>query len=194
MRHLRNIYNRCLVLLFLCFSTSVYCQIFNFAKVDSQVYRGGWLQNGESDFKELSKLGVNTIINLQYNGKDNPELCNKYEMSCEHYPIMSVPYSGYFINYQPLREAYKKIKSLKLNEPKSKVYVHCFMGSDRTGALISALKISEKACSGLSYNKESLRVEINENLTKFSFHQFFYPMLYRVIMSWVDSPPDWICE
>ena len=39
----------------LFFSLNIHAAIKNFGTVNEQVYRGGWLHNGEDDFKSLKK-------------------------------------------------------------------------------------------------------------------------------------------
>ncbi|MFC1679742.1 hypothetical protein ACFL2T_05980, partial [Elusimicrobiota bacterium] len=74
------------------------------------------------------------------------------------------------------------------------VHMHCLHGSDRTGALASAIMIRERAC-GREYDKDKLWKEIHATLKQYGFHEVYVNIRLK-IRGWVyklDKNP-WICE
>ena len=74
------------------------------------------------------------------------------------------------------------------------VYFHCLHGSDRTGALATALTIRERAC-GRSHDKAAIKAEVDATLERHGFHGR-YVFLRLSIDSWLENleKNQWICE
>ncbi|MBF0366193.1 MAG: dual specificity protein phosphatase family protein [Oligoflexia bacterium] len=164
--------------------------IKSFGEVVDGVYRGGHIGN-KSNYRMLAHLGVETIINLEYDVSDDAESCRKYKIDCQKYGIVLMKTSDLiFFNYQRLQGAFKAV--LQARSLGKKVYIHCNAGVDRTGALSSALMIRERAC-GKNYNPEQLYTEIRDTLDHYGYHRNAFPFLYHKILSWTKKIPSWIC-
>ena len=90
-----------LTILIFCFifSNAIQANISNFSSVIDGVYRGGWLKHKKNDFSELNKLGVDTIINMDFFFKDNKANCSRYKMTCEHHPLLLFPLYDIFYKF-----------------------------------------------------------------------------------------------
>ena len=147
----------------------------------------------EDDYKFLKeKLNVDTVVNLRYLHSDNQKLCRKYNLKCVNYKILIFPGADTYLNLETLKEAFRFI----LDERKAgrKVYFHCAAGSDRTGALASAIMIRESACNK-NFDKDILWKDVKATLDNYHFHHI-YKNLYKTIKSWVCNfeANQWLCE
>lgn len=167
--------------------------IKNFGEVVPGVYRGARLSGHEKWYEELRGLGVNEIINLEDSVQDDEDLCQKNSLSCLQYPIHLSLYPGADANfdYEMLKRAFQEV--LLLMESGEKIYIHCRAGSDRTGALASAVYIYKNGC-GETVDHSKLLKEIDEMLEQYNFHWFLYFNLKNAIEDWAKNPPDWICH
>ena len=180
--------NILITFLFLSLSSSLFAYIpKNFGTVILGVYRGGILTQ-ESEYAYLSDLGVNTIINLEYFHKEKKEYCEEFNLDCQKHSILQLPFQN--INTVQFKKAYKSTVSALIAG--KIIYIHCYRGSDRTGALASALIIRERACDK-EYDP-NLLIEIKRTLNKYNFSKFLFPQLYFRILSWVKEPPHWLCD
>ncbi len=126
----------------------------NLYKVSDRLYRGA--QPEADGFKELKKLGVKTILNLQSSHSDS-KLLEGAGLDYVH------------IRMQLWDAEYDEIKqALQIITDKSKqpVFVHCKHGADRTGMVIAAWRLVED-----DWTKE----EAIEEMTKgpFGFHKIW---------------------
>jgi len=98
------------------------------------------------------------------------------------------------MDWDMFRAAYRRIISDRAAG--KKVYFHCQHGSDRTGAMASAIKIRETACGRPSFDRTQLWTAINNNLERYGFHSVFFS-LRSEIRSWVfdfEKHSEWICR
>ena len=137
----------------------------NFHKVDEQLYRGGLLKT-EQDILNLKKIGIKTVINLEWDGllressgiKKEQEWCQKADIKFIHIPL--------FPTKAPKKNDVEKILAL-IETSDSPVYVHCRHGVDRTGFITAMYRIK--------YEKWSLVNAYNEMINLgFHNHYFFY--------------------
>ncbi len=166
--------------------------IGNFGVVSKNIYRGERLDS-EQDYIFLAKqLGVNTVVNLRYWHHEDKKLCQRYGLNCVDYSVMIYPGLDLRFDYETLKAAFRFV--LKERRAGKKVYFHCLHGSDRTGALASAIMIEERAC-GVAFDKDRLWNFIQNNLQAYGFHAV-YGSLYKTIKSWVYDLNDnkWLCE
>ena len=108
--------------------------IKNFDQVDAHVYRGAQ-PNGEG-FRYLATIGMKTVIDLREGGeraKAEERIVTESGMA-----YLNVPMTG----VTPPTEA-ELLKILPLLEKTSagRVFVHCWRGADRTGAVIAAYHV-----------------------------------------------------
>ncbi|MBF0206246.1 MAG: tyrosine-protein phosphatase [Oligoflexia bacterium] len=168
-----------------------YAGIKNFGTVMEGIYRGGQIRNF-AEYQMLADLGVNSIINLEYAHRDNSAACNELNFDCQKYGILlTVPRSDRYFNYRMLQAAFKATINAKTRG--EIIYIHCYRGKDRTGALASAIMIREATC-GKEYDKKALKKEIDDTLKYYGFKESIYPYLHRQIISWTQNPPAWMCN
>jgi protein tyrosine phosphatase (PTP) superfamily phosphohydrolase (DUF442 family) len=108
--------------------------IKNFAKVDTQVYRGG--QPTDEGFRYLAKLGVKVIIDLRE--ADGRSQAEQRVVTRAGMKYVNVPMTGLT---PPTDAEITKILSLLGDTTSGPVFVHCRRGADRTGAVIAAYHI-----------------------------------------------------
>jgi len=178
--------------LFLVFSLDSFAAIANLGQVSDHIYRGARLKK-EVDYKELADLGVGTILSLERFNSDDEKLCEKYGLDCVRFPLilLGLPDADKFFDYAILKDAFQFLVEEVYKE--HKVYIHCYYGKDRTGALVSAYTIRENACGKEDYNKDELWKKVEADLTTYGFHDALYPALKNNIRSWVYELPEWMC-
>lgn len=166
--------------------------IGNMGIVSANIYRGSELEK-EDDYKFLKKqLGVDIVVDLRYFERDDQELCRKYGLQCVQFPLALVILNDAVFDWNTFRKAFRFV--LDQRGAGKKIYIHCKHGSDRTGALASAIMIRERAC-GIKFDKHVLWSEIDSTLKKYGFHNI-YPFLRHKIKDWVfefEKNP-WLCE
>lgn len=107
----------------------------NFMKVNDHVYRGA--QPTEEGFKNLAKLGIKTVIDLQQTGDERAALEEKWvkEAGMQY---VSIPMKGMDT---PKDASVAKALGLLEDETTGPVFVHCHAGADRTGGVIACYRI-----------------------------------------------------
>lgn len=109
-------------------------RIDNFAKVDDDYYRGA--QPDRSDYAELARLGVKTVIDLQSDGKQREKgLVEQAGMSFYRIPLTTTE--------RPPDAAVKQFLSLVNDPAKQPVYVHCAGGQHRTGVMTAVYRMTK---------------------------------------------------
>jgi len=107
----------------------------NFEKVDDHVYRGA--QPTEAGFQNLAKLGVRTVIDLQYFGDVRSQNEVNY-VKAAGMQYISVPMKGMDT---PSDANVAKVLALLEATSTGPVFVHCHRGADRTGGIIACYRI-----------------------------------------------------
>ena len=107
----------------------------NFMKVNDHVYRGA--QPTEEGFKNLAKLGIKTIIDLQATGDERAREEAKW-VKAAGMEYVSIPMKGM---ERPKDAAVAKALGLLEDQNTGPVFVHCHAGADRTGGVIAAYRI-----------------------------------------------------
>ncbi|VTX63336.1 Dual specificity phosphatase, catalytic domain [Acinetobacter junii] len=103
----------------------------NFYQISQDVYRSE--QPNSELIPLLKKYQIETVINLRARNEDEKVLQNQ-SLNLVHIPIQT-----WAINRQDLLQAMQAIQIAKNNN--QKVLVHCYHGSDRTGATIAMYRI-----------------------------------------------------
>ena len=106
----------------------------NFQKVDEHVYRGA--QPTDQGFKELAKLGIQTVVDLQEAG--SRATAEEKIVKAAGMRYISVPMKGMAT---PSNESVIKVLSLLEDTTTGPVFVHCHRGADRTGGVIACYRI-----------------------------------------------------
>ena len=169
----------------------------NFGLVIAGVYRGARVSK-EEQFKYLKDNGINTLVNVSWPAKDNPELCAKYGFDCSYNAVKIVPGADLYFGMKDLKGAF----DFTLDELKAgrKVYIHCHFGRERTGILAAALMIRQNMCEPSRQADPQLK-EKTWDLVEASFKKFGYKMTYQKpfeeMKSWItdfESNKAWLCR
>lgn len=111
----------------------------NFHEVNNAIYRGG--RPTEEGIRELAKMGVKTIVNLEsgFFAKDTDDVLREAKWAKEAgINFIKVPmHPIYAPKAEEVNSAYEAISN-KENQP---VFVHCLHGSDRTGTVVASYRI-----------------------------------------------------
>jgi len=106
------------------------------AKVNDFLFRGS--QPGEQGLEELKKLGITTIVDLrgELRGRADAE---KEQAEALGMRVVVIPASGWS---PPSDDQVIQFFQLLQEEPREKLYVHCWLGDDRTGVFIATYRIA----------------------------------------------------
>lgn len=119
--------------------------IKNFGQINKNYYRGG--QPNESQFAELKRMGVKTVIDLQKDGKDE-----------EAAWVKNAGMQFFKIRLKSTRPATPEQAEYFLrlvNDPANwPVYVHCAAGKHRTGAMTAIYRITQDSWTADAAFKE----------------------------------------
>jgi protein tyrosine/serine phosphatase len=108
----------------------------NAGKITDVLYRGS--QPKGKGFEQLKKLGITTIVDLrrQHQGAVKTER-KRVEALGMHF--LYIPASGWS---PPKDDELVQFFSLLQQHPEEKLYVHCWLGDDRTGVFLAAYRIA----------------------------------------------------
>jgi tyrosine-protein phosphatase SIW14 len=115
-----------------------------FGEVSPQLFRGG--QPSSEGLEFLADLGVGIIVNLRPG--DHPE--EEEEASRLGMRYISIPWQC----YHPNDAAIASFLTVLGENPGKKIFVHCELGSDRTGMSIAAYRMSAQGWSAEEAMKE----------------------------------------
>jgi uncharacterized protein (TIGR01244 family) len=107
----------------------------NFMKVNDHVYRGA--QPTEEGFKNLAKLGIKTVIDLQQTGDERARDEARW-VKAAGMQYVSIPMKGM---ERPKDADVAKVLALLEDETTGPIFVHCHAGADRTGGVIACYRI-----------------------------------------------------
>ncbi|MBX9877870.1 MAG: tyrosine-protein phosphatase [Candidatus Obscuribacterales bacterium] len=110
----------------------------NFHQVHPYLYRGG--EPTAKGLKQLSKMGVKTIIDLRNPGeKKIPEenLASKLGMT-----YISIPMGPQAPTESQVKTFVSAVENAKDNPKAGSVFLHCAHGSDRTGCLVGIWRVT----------------------------------------------------
>ena len=108
--------------------------IKNFDQVDAHVFRGG--QPTGEGFQYLARLGVKTIIDLREAGDRSK--AEERMVTGARMKYVNVPMAGFT---PPTKAEITKILTILEDSTTGPVFVHCWHGADRTGAVIASYHI-----------------------------------------------------
>ncbi|MEO0571628.1 MAG: dual specificity protein phosphatase family protein [Bacteroidota bacterium] len=124
-------------------------------KLNDSVYRSE--QPSTKGFQRLEAIGLKTIINFRRNKKDNRK-ARKTQLVLEHFPLKTKE-----LTKEQILTALKLVKSAQ-----KPVLLHCWHGSDRTGAISAAYRIVFE-----NWDKEEAIKELRKK--EFGYHENWYP-------------------
>ncbi len=143
-------------------------KISNFYRVDHKLYRSAQLK--EDDFKELYRMGIYRVLNLQQHHHDQDEIGS---LPIEEYRVQM---SVFAPKYDDLVKAIRYIE-----QSDTPVLVHCMKGSDRTGTVVAAYRIAihnwskedaVKEMIGGGYGHNTKWVKLHELLNSLDIEKF----------------------
>ncbi len=105
----------------------------NFGEVAPNLYRGG--QPTAEGFAGLAKMGINIVVDLRGNRRQEREEVTRLGMQYEPIP-WHCPH--------PRDAVFAHFLTLLRKNPDAKVFVHCLLGDDRTGMTIAAFRMVEQ--------------------------------------------------
>ena len=112
--------------------------------IEGRYFRGGRVSDiSEIGIKQLKDLGIKVEIDMLEAGISSGPVIDGIEFY--NFPIDSFTEPVRFEEYE---EEYRKVFELIKNADKKPVYLHCFLGSDRTGIMTFALL----SLCGVSYD------------------------------------------
>ena len=120
----------------------------NFQRVNENLYRGA--QPAPGGFQKLSALGVKTVVNLR--GADANSLAEEREARAAGLQYFNVPLPSYA---KPRDEQVERVLAV-IGAPENwPVFVHCKRGSDRTGIVVAAYRISRDGWTSEQAKREA---------------------------------------
>jgi len=115
----------------------------NFGTVSANLFRGA--QPTKEGFEQLSKMGVAIDVDLRDDGGKERDEVAKLGMQ-----YVSIPWHC----YNPLDDSIAQFLNLVRNNPDKKIFVHCNLGTDRTGMMVAAYRMSRQGWSAREARKE----------------------------------------
>lgn len=131
-------------------SKQIYKELPNFDKVTDGLYRGG--QPLAGGINKLAELGIKTIINLR--GEDDDTRAEQKQAEAAGLRYFSVPLPGYT---RPTNKQIARVMEIIDAPENGPVFVHCKRGSDRTGTVVAAYRISHKGWTAECARSEASR-------------------------------------
>ena len=130
--------------------TSVRKILPDFAEITPTLYRGA--QPSKEGFRRLAAMGVKIVIDLRGERKSERKFVNSLGMS--YIPM------GWECSF-PKDKTFAEFLTLIVDNPGTKVFVHCRVGDDRTGMMIAAYRMAEQGWSAAKAEKEMERFGFN---------------------------------
>ncbi len=136
--------------------------IQNFRQVNKWLYKGA-IPRSEEDFLNLKKIGIKTIISLEWSGvfkrslRNEKKWCKKAGIKFVHVPMFPLR--------TPNELSVKKALAVFENSKNLPAYLHCRRGYDRTGFITAAYRIK--------YDKWTVDDAYKEMVND-GFHRFFF--------------------
>jgi protein tyrosine phosphatase (PTP) superfamily phosphohydrolase (DUF442 family) len=110
--------------------------IKDFGKVNDYLYRGA--QPNPEGIEELKKLGIDTIVDLrgERHGLMKRERAHAESLGMR---LVNIPGTGWT---EPKDKQIAEFFALVSEQPRRKIFVHCWFGGDRDGMFIAAYRIA----------------------------------------------------
>ena len=142
-------------------------RIDNFAKVNDAYFRGA--QPVGSDYADLARLGVKTVINLI--GDDDLDSTEQSSVEEHGMRYVQIPMST---RKAPTPQQLETFLSV-VNDPASQpVYVHCVGGRHRTGVMTAVYRMIKDGISGAEAFTEMKRFKYGPDFLHPEFKKFVY--------------------
>ena len=140
-------------------------RIYNFAKVNSDYFRGG--QPMGEDYADLAAIGVKTVINLTNRDDGQAEekaKVEQYGMRYVHIPMST--------RKPPTDEEIARF--LAAVDDEGGVYVHCVGGRHRTGVMTAVYRMTKDGLTGEQAFKEMKQYKYGPDFLHPEFKKFVH--------------------
>lgn len=149
----------------------------NFHKVDKHLYRGA--QPTEQGVRELhEKYRIQTIINL----RDRDQILHASEIERLGMTVVPIPINWKAPDRKDILEFLTyTLHNMKLKRP---VFVHCYRGAERTGAVIAILRLCFKCGMSEEFDSEAFeayKVDVLKEMKEKGFHEEDHLKLYEMV-------------
>jgi protein tyrosine/serine phosphatase len=140
-------------------------QISNFGRVDDRFYRGA--QPSGRDYKDLSSMGIKTVIDLEEGGESS----EAGEVKNAGMKFYRIPMSDHS---RPSEGAVRQFLQL-VNDPANQpVFVHCHGGRHRTGAMTAVYRMTNYGWSANQAYGEMQRYDFNHGFGHGALKDFVF--------------------
>lgn len=140
--------------------------IKDFGKVNDYLYRGA--QPKDDSLAQLKKMGVNTVIDLRGVLHEAVKKERRQAQSLGM-QFVNLPGNGWS---NPTDEQVAQFFSLVLQRPRRTIFIHCWLGGDRSGVFIAAYRI---AFDGWTTE------EAVDEMREFHYLEFWHPGMKRYV-------------
>jgi protein-tyrosine phosphatase len=106
-------------------------------KVSDVLFRGA--QPSEQGLAELRKLGVTTVVDLR--GNRGPVASERRQVESLGMRFIDIPVAGWSA---PTDAQVAQFLQLFKDDLQQKVFVHCYLGEDRSGVMVAAYRIAQQ--------------------------------------------------
>ncbi len=142
-------------------------RIDNFARVNDAYFRGA--QPAGSDYADLARLGVKTVINLI--GDEDFDSTEQASVEEHGMRYVQIPMSTRKAPTAQQLEAFLSV----VNDPASQpVYVHCVGGRHRTGVMTAVYRMTKDGISGAEAFTEMKRFKYGPDFLHPEFKTFVH--------------------
>jgi protein tyrosine phosphatase (PTP) superfamily phosphohydrolase (DUF442 family) len=146
----------------------------NFGEVTEHLYRGG--QPTSAGLEKLKELGIEIIVNF----RDEPQKIESERQRVQRLGMryVSIPWRG---KDDPNDSQVAAFLHLLRENAGEKVFVHCRRGSERTGVMVAAFRISEQGWTSAQALQE---------MEAFGFRGFWFRHLKKYVKQLPEQPRE----
>jgi len=146
---------------------SVRIRIDNFARVSDTYFRGA--QPVGSDYADLARLGIKTVINLI--GDSDLDATEPSAVEHQGMRYLAIPMSTHRAPTPAQLQSFLAIVNDSASQP---VYVHCVGGRHRTGVMTAVYRMVKDGISGAEAFNEMKRFNFGPDFLHPEFKKFVY--------------------
>jgi protein tyrosine/serine phosphatase len=141
--------------------------IKNFGKVDEYLYRGA--QPTDEGVEQLHKMDMDTIVDLR--SELHGAIANEHRQVVSlGMRFINLPGGGWAV---PKDEEIARFFGLVREQPRRKIFIHCWLGGDRSGMFIAAYRI---AFDGWTPEQAI------EEMREFHYLEFWHPNMKEYVL------------
>jgi protein tyrosine/serine phosphatase len=140
-------------------------------KVSDALYRGA--QPSPEGLAELKKLGITTVVDLR--GNRGPIASERRQVESLGMRFIGIPVAGWSA---PTNAQVAEFLKLFKADPTQKIFVHCYLGEDRSGVMVAAYRIAQQ-----NWTVDQAFAE----MLSFGFHNHLYPGMRSYVRNFPSS-------